>query len=85
MFMMCLIAKFHMPGSSGSLVTAIKLNAKYRFCGSHNGDHDEYTIVWHVTLYGLVKVYPTFQRNVLLPSLTLQMETVHSSKTSVNF
>lgn len=44
MFMICLIAKFHMPGSNGSVVTAIKLNAKYRFCGSHNGDHDEYTI-----------------------------------------
>jgi hypothetical protein len=34
-----------MVGSSVLLVPAIKLNAKYRFHGSHSSDHDEYRLL----------------------------------------
>lgn len=45
LFMLCHIAKFHMFGSSVSLVPAIKLNAKYRLRGSCSSDHDEYYLL----------------------------------------
>jgi hypothetical protein len=67
MFMVCLITKFHVSSSSGSLVIAIKPKTKYRFCGSHSGDNEEYYLLRCEATWS-AKSVPMFRRNVLPPS-----------------